>query len=101
MCKPAATVLPTARDRGSLDASVGERAGSLKGDTVALEPLQQFGRVAHNPAMHGRVVDRDPSLSHHLLQVPEAEIIGQIPADAEQDHRSIKMPALEHAILRR
>jgi hypothetical protein len=35
-----------------------------------------------------------------LTPIPEAEIVSEIPAHAEQNHRSIKMPALEHAALR-
>jgi hypothetical protein len=36
----------------------------------------------------------DAALGHHLLQVPEAQAIGQIPSTTEQDHGSTKMPAL-------
>jgi hypothetical protein len=46
--------------------------------------------------VNGGVIDGDAALGHHLLKVPQAEIVGQIPAHAEQDHRTIKMPALEH-----
>ena len=70
------------------------------GSLATIEALQQFGRVANNPAVDGRVIDRDAPLGHHLLQVPQAEIVSQIPPDAEQDHRTIKMPALEHPVLR-
>jgi hypothetical protein len=45
------------------------------------------------------MIDGDAALGHHLLQVPQAEIVGEIPSHAEQDHRWIKMPALEHATL--
>jgi hypothetical protein len=50
--------------------------------------------------MNGCVIDGDAALSHHLLQVPEAEIVSQVPPDAEKDHRFIKMPALEHRVPR-
>jgi hypothetical protein len=49
--------------------------------------------------MHCGVIDRDAALSHHLFEIPEAEIVSQIPPDAEQDYGSIKMPALKHATL--
>jgi hypothetical protein len=42
------------------------------------------------------MVDGDASLGHHLLQIPQAEIIGQIPPDAQQDHGLIELPTLEH-----
>jgi hypothetical protein len=46
------------------------------------------------------MINRDAALRHHLFQISEAEIVSQIPPDAEQDHRTIKMPALEHYGLR-
>jgi hypothetical protein len=60
---------------------------SLGGDgsLSPIEPLQQLGRVTYDPAMHRGMVDGDPSLSHHLFQTPETEIVGQIPPHAEQD----------------
>ena len=54
----------------------------------------------HSPTVDGRVIDKDAALGHHLLQIPETEIVSKVPPDAEQDHRPIKMPTLEHATLR-
>jgi hypothetical protein len=65
-----------------------------------IEALEQLRRVADNPSVNGRMVDGDAPLSHHLLQVPQAQIVSQIPPHAEQDYGSIKMPALEHPFLR-
>ena len=42
------------------------------------------------------MVDRDAALGHHLLKIPQAEIVGQIPPDAEQDHGLVELAALEH-----
>jgi hypothetical protein len=53
---------------------------------MPVEALQQFWRVANDPSVNGRVVDGDAALRHHLLQIPEAETVGQIPPDAEQDY---------------
>jgi hypothetical protein len=61
-----------------------------------IEPLKQFGRVSHNPSVNGRVIDRDAALGHHLFQVPEAQIVGQIPADTQKDHRAVEIAAFEH-----
>ncbi len=63
-----------------------------------IEALEQFGRVADDPSVNGRMIDGDAPLGHHLLQVPQAEIVRQIPPNAEQDNGSIKMPALEHRV---
>jgi hypothetical protein len=49
----------------------------------------------NSPAVDGGMVDGDASLGHHLLKVPETEIIGQVPPDADQEDRAIKLPALE------
>ena len=43
------------------------------------------------------VIDGDAALCHHLLKIAQAEIISQVRPHAEQDHGSIKMPALKHA----
>jgi hypothetical protein len=45
------------------------------------------------------MIDGDAPLRHHLLQVPQAQVVSQIPPDAEQDYRTIKTPALEHRVL--
>jgi hypothetical protein len=65
-----------------------------------VEALKQFGRIPENPPVDGRMIDRDTTLGHHLFQVPEAEIVSEVPAHTEKDDCTIKMPALEHATLR-
>ena len=52
----------------------------------------------NRPAMNGRVINGDAALIHHLLKIPQAEIASQIPTDAQQDHRTIKMTAFEHYV---
>src|SRR5919107_3225400 len=61
-----------------------------------IELLQQKWGIVNGPAMNGSVIDGDAALSHHLLQVPQAQFVSQVPADAQQDHRAIKMTAFEH-----
>src|SRR5690606_33779098 len=46
--------------------------------------------------MNGRVINGDAALIHHLLKIPQAEIVSQIPPDAQQDHRAIEITAFEH-----
>ena len=41
------------------------------------------------------MVDLDAALFHHFLELPIADRIGHIPADAPQDHVTFKMAALE------
>jgi hypothetical protein len=56
------------------------------GSLAMVEPFQQLGRVTDNPSVNGRVVNGDAAFGHHLLEITQAEIVGQIPADAEHDH---------------
>src|SRR5688500_8191000 len=42
------------------------------GSLAPVEPPQQFGRVANNPAMHRPMVNGDTALGHHLLKIPQA-----------------------------
>jgi len=55
---------------------------------ACIEAIQTSGRIADNPSANGRMIDRGAALSHHLLKISEAQIVGQIPPDAEQDHSS-------------
>ena len=66
------------------------------GSLAKMELLQQLQCVMHGPAMDGSMVDGDAALGHHLFKVSEAQIIGQVPLDAQQDHRAIEMAAFEH-----
>src|SRR5688500_13564567 len=70
------------------------------GSLARIEALQKFGRVSDNPSVNGCVVDRDAARGHHLFKVSQAQIVSQIPPNAEQDHGSVEMPALEHPCLR-
>jgi hypothetical protein len=51
--------------------------------------------------MHGRVINSDAALGHHLFLAAQAQTVSQVLPDAEQDYRLIKMPAHEHATLGR
>jgi hypothetical protein len=52
------------------------------------------------PAMDRGMIHLEASFGHHLLKILKAEIVREIPPHAEQGHRPIKMPALEHTTLR-
>jgi hypothetical protein len=53
---------------------------------AAIEPRQQERGIVNRPAMDRGMINLDASFGHHLFQVPQAQAIGQIPADSEQDH---------------
>ena len=40
----------------------------------------------NRPPVDRRMVDRHAALFHHLLEVPVAQRVGRVPADADQDH---------------
>ncbi|MER9338881.1 hypothetical protein NKJ06_34065 [Mesorhizobium sp. M0293] len=42
------------------------------------------------------MIDAQAAFGHHLFQIAQAEIVGQVPAHAQQDHRLVEMTALEH-----
>src|ERR1700687_2227644 len=48
------------------------------------------------PPMHGRMVDADGALSHHLLEIPKTERIGHIPSHAQQHHIQRIMKPLQN-----
>lgn len=66
------------------------------GPFALIETLEKLGGVTDHPAADGGVVNGDAALCHHFLQIPQAQAISKIPPYAQQDHRSIKLPALEH-----
>ena len=42
------------------------------------------------------MIDADTAVGHHLLQIPQAKTVGEIPPHAKQDDGSIEMTAFEH-----
>ena len=54
------------------------------------------GKQFERPAMHGRMVNRNPSLDHHLLEVAQTQRIRNIPAHAEKDYIKRIVQTLEH-----
>jgi hypothetical protein len=45
--------------------------------------------------MDGRVIDRNASLDH-LLKIARTQIVGNIPAYTQRDHRLVELAVLEH-----
>jgi len=52
------------------------------GTLAAVEALQQSRREMNDPAMDRRMIDADAAFGHHFFQIPQAQIVGQIPAHA-------------------
>ena len=51
--------------------------------------------AGENPTIDGTVVERNAALVDHLLQIPIAELITQIPTDCLHNQPCLEMPALE------
>jgi hypothetical protein len=62
---------------------------------MCVECFQQFWCVPDNPAMDRRVIQADTPLGNHFLQISQAQAVAQVPTNAWQDQRSVKMPAFE------
>ena len=65
----------------------------------------QLWSVTLDPAEDCGVIHRKASFQHHFLEIPIAQSVAQIPADAEQDDFSFKLTPLErigltHGIVR-
>ncbi len=65
------------RDFLAIEANLAESAFSLA--------LVCFRGVALDPAAERHVVDGDAALGHYFLEVPVADAVAAVPADAEQD----------------
>ncbi len=57
--------------------------------------LIQQRDVSNHPAIQRGMVNLDAAFFHHFLELPIADRIGHIPADAPQDNLTFKMVALE------
>jgi hypothetical protein len=71
------------------------------GSLAGIEALQQERSIVDGPAIDSGMIHDHASFGHHPSKIAQAEAIGQVPPDAEQDDRAIKMPALEQTTLRR
>src|SRR5450756_466556 len=60
----------------------------------APEGLLQYGQQFDRPAMDGRMIDGNPALGHHLLQIPKTQRVSDIPAHTKQNHVQRIMQAL-------
>jgi hypothetical protein len=69
----------------------------LPGDwaLASIELLQQEQSIVNGSAVNGGVIDGDAVLSHHFFKISQAQVIDQVPPDAQQDHRVIEMTTFE------
>jgi hypothetical protein len=79
------------------DLDVGFVDMALSGDPTlsTVEALEQQRREMHDPAVDRRMVEADATPRRHLFQVAQAEIVSQVPANGQEDHRPIEMAPFE------
>ena len=64
---------------------------------LSAKALIQKWRIALDPTPDGDVIYRQPTLRHHLFQVPVAQRITQVPPDAQKDDDILEVsPAEQH-----
>jgi hypothetical protein len=56
----------------------------------AVPPLLKLRHIANNPAMNGGVRHGNASLRHHWHEIPIAQPLGDVPADAQLDYLGIE-----------
>src|ERR1044072_9178605 len=57
----------------------------------AVPAFDELGRITSHPAQDRRGSQRQSPFGHHLDQIAQAELVAQIPANAQNDDLSIKM----------
>src|SRR3954466_5100284 len=62
---------------------------------VPPHPLLELGREALDPAVHGRVIDLDPTIGQHQLEVAVADRELQVPAHRPEDDLGREAEAAE------
>jgi len=80
----------------NLDAGLVHVPPARDGALTWVEAFRQHWREAFDPAIDGGMIDYDASFSHHLLQITQAQIVDQIPADTQQNDGLIEVAAFEH-----
>lgn len=52
-----------------------------------IEAFRKLRREMNDPAVNCRMVDADAAFGQHFLQIPQAEIVGKIPPQTQQNDR--------------
>src|ERR1700681_2856412 len=75
-----------------LDIGLIDPPRAVSGPSKAVPTLDELWGISPDPAQDGRMGQNESALGHHFDQIPEAEIVAQIPAYAQDDHLTIEMP---------
>ena len=75
-----------------LDIGLIDSPRAASGPTKAVPTLDELWGISPDPSQDGRMGQIESALGHHFDQIPEAELIAQVPAYAQDDHLAIEMP---------
>jgi hypothetical protein len=75
-----------------LDIGLIDSPRAASGPTEAVPPLDELWGISPDPAQDGRMGQIQSALGHHFDQIPEAELVAQVPAYAQDDHLTIEVP---------
>jgi hypothetical protein len=93
----AVQVLPLAAD---LHVGLVHPPASTHRTLAPAERSSQHRQHFHRPAMQRGVIDEDPALGHHLLDVSKAQRVGRVPTHAHQLHFERVVHTLNHSAQR-
>ena len=79
-----------------LDIGLIHSPGATSGPAKAVPPLDELWGVTANPTQDGRMSKTQTAFGHHLDQIAEAELVAQVPEDAEDDHLTVEVPTCKH-----
>src|ERR1700731_3480946 len=75
-----------------LDIGLIDPPRAASGPTKAVPTLDELWGISPDPAQNGRMGQMESALGHHFDQIPEAELVAQVPAYAQDDHLTIEVP---------
>jgi hypothetical protein len=82
--------------RQTASATTAQRSGLFQ---VCHRRSLSTGRVPQYPASDGRVINRQATLGHHVLEIAIAERVPQIPAQAQDDDLVVEMSAAKQRLV--
>src|SRR5271163_4920092 len=81
-----------------LDIGLIDSPRAASAPTKAVPTLDELWGISPDPAQDGRMGQIKSALGHHFDQIPEAELVAQVPAYAQDDHLTIGVPPCEQLL---
>src|ERR1700730_8899861 len=81
-----------------LDIGLIDSPRAASGPTKAVPTLDELWGISPDPSQDGRMGQIESALRHHFDQIPEAELVVQVPAYAQDDHLTIEVPSCKQLL---